>query len=187
MQSFTRAQNIWTVKETFRQQAMKIHSIVLNFCLVTSAGCLGAGYILGGYWLIMPIFLAMAIFWLIMKRRSLFWSASSLLFIDVALAIIGVTINLSIYLMVLGCTTALACWDLTHFRDTMIDNPPFGTDARLERYRLQSLATAVFTGLFLALISMYINLQFPFVVMVFLVLMAMGCLIYGVQYLVRNR
>ena len=164
---------------------MKVHSIILNFCLVTSAGCLGAGYILGGYWLIMPIFLAMATFWVIMKKRSLFWSSSSQLMVYVVLATIGVTLNLSIYLMVVGCTTALACWDLTHFRDTMIDNPPFGTDARLERYRLQSLATAVLTGLFLALISMYINLQFPFGVMALLVLMAMGCLVYGVQYLVR--
>ena len=165
---------------------MKVHSIILNFCLVTSAGCLGAGYILGGYWLIMPIFLAMATFWVIMKKHSLFWSASSQLMVYVVLATIGVTLNLSIYLMVVGCTTALACWDLTHFRDTMIDNPPFGTDARLERYRLQSLATAVLTGLFLALISMYINLQFPFGVTTLLVLMAMGCLVYGVQYLVRR-
>jgi hypothetical protein len=166
---------------------MKIHSIILNVCVVTSAGCLGAGYILGGYWLIMPIFLAMAIFWLIIKRRSLFWSASSLLLIDVALAIIGVTLNLSIYLMVVGCTAALACWDLTHFRYTIIENPPLATDARLERFRLQSLAIAVFMGMSLAFIGAFIKLQFSFGVMVFLVLVAVGCLTYGVQYLVRNR
>jgi hypothetical protein len=166
---------------------MKVHSIILNVCRVMSIGSLGAGYILGGYWLILPVFLAMGIFWLIMNRYSPFWSASSLLLIDVALAVIGVTLNLSIYLMVVGCTTALACWDLTHFRHTMIHNPPLGADVRLERYRLQSLATAVFTGLFLAFISSYINLQFPFGIMVFLVLMTLGCLVYGVQYLVRNR
>ena len=166
---------------------MKIHSIILLVCRVMSVGSLGAGYILGGYWLILPVFLAMGIFWIIMKRRSLFWSASSLLLMGVALAIIGVTINLSIYLMVIGCTATLACWDLTHFRQAITDTPPLGTDARLERYHLQSLATAVFIGLLVALISSYINLQFPFGVMLFLVLMAMGCLVYGVQYLVRNR
>lgn len=166
---------------------MKAHSIILNFCLATSTGCLAAGYILGGYWLIVPVFLAMAIFWIIMKRRSLFWSASSLLMVYVVLSIIGVILNLSIYLMVICCTTALACWDLTHFRQSIAGNPPLETDARLERYRLQSLATAVFTGLFLAWISSYINLQFPFGVMVFFALMAMGCLVYGVQYLARNR
>ena len=68
---------------------MKIHSIVQNFFLLMSVGSLGTGYMLSGYWLIMPVFLAMTIFWIIMKKRSLFWSASSLLLIDLALAIIG--------------------------------------------------------------------------------------------------
>jgi len=166
---------------------MKVHSIILNVCRVMTIGSLGAGYFWGGYWLILPVFLAMGIFWLIMSRYSPFWSSTGLLLIDVALAVIGVTLNLSIYLMVVGCTTALACWDLTHFRHTMIDNPPLATDARLERFRLQSLATAVFMGMSLAFIGAFIKLQFSFGVMVFLVLVAVGCLTYGVQYLVRNR
>lgn len=166
---------------------MKIHSFVLYFCLAISVGSLSAGYISGGYWLILPVFLAMGIFWLTMNRHSPFWSATGLLLIDVVLAIIGVTLNLSVYLMVVGCTAALVCWDLIHFRQAIPDKPPLGTDARWERYHLQSLATAVFTGLFLAFISSYINLQFPFGIMVFFVLMAMGGLIYGVLYLVRNR
>lgn len=166
---------------------MKVHSIIFYVCWVVSVGSLGAGYILGGYWLILPVFLAMGIFWLTLNRHSLFWSTTGLLLIDLALAVIGVTLNLSFYLMVVGCTAALARWDLAHFRHTMIDNHPLATDARLERFRLQSLATAVFTSLFLAFISSYINLQFPFGAMVFLVLMALGCLVYGVQYLIRNR
>lgn len=166
---------------------MRIHAILLNACRVMSLGSLGAGYILGGYWLILPVFLAMGIFWLIMNRHSPFWSAASLLLIDVALAVIGVTLNLSIYLLVIGCTAALAGWDLTHFRYTMIDNPPLGADVRLERSRLQSLAAAVFTGLVLALIGLYINLQFSFGVMVLLVLMAMGGLTFGAQWMWRKR
>lgn len=166
---------------------MKVHSIVLIACRVMSLGSLGAGYILSGYWLILPVFLVMGIFWLIMNRHSRFWPASSLLLIDVALAVIGVTLNLSIYLMVIGCTTALACWDLTHFKHTLIYNPPQGTDARLEKYRLQSLAAAAFTGLVLALISSYINLQFSFGVTVLLVLTAMGFLTFGAQWMWRKR
>ena len=129
----------------------------------------------------------MGIFWLTMNRHSPFWSTTGLLLIDVALAVVGVTLNLSIYLMVVGCTAALACWDLTHFRHTMIDDPPLGADVRLERFRLQSLAVAVFMGMSLAFIGAFIKLQFSFGVMVFLVLVAVGCLTYGVQYFVRNR
>lgn len=166
---------------------MKTHLIILNVCRVISIGSLGAGYILGGYWLILPVFLAMGILWLIMNRYSPYWSASSLLLMEVALAIIGVTLNLSIYLMVIGCTAALAGWDLSNFRQAINDQPPLGTAARLEKTHLQSLGMAVFTGLFLAFISSSINLQFPFGVVIFLVLMAMGGLVYGVQYLVRKR
>ena len=166
---------------------MKVHSIIFYVCWVVSVGSLGAGYILGGYWLILPVFLAMGIFWLTMNRHSPFLSTTGLLLIDVALAVVGVTLKLSIFLMVVGCTAALACWDLTNFRQAITDKPPLGTEVRLEKFHLQSLAMAVFTGLFLAFISSYINLQFPFGAMVFLVLIAMGCLVYGVKYLVRNR
>ena len=136
---------------------MKTHMIVLNFCLVITIGCLGIAYILGGYWLIVPVLLAMAILWMATKGRSEFWSASSLLLIYVLLAVIGLTLNLSIYLMVLGSTTALACWDLIHFRQSIADNPPLEADAQLESYRLQSLGTAVLAGLLLAFISSFVN------------------------------
>ena len=165
---------------------MKVHTVILNLCLLTSAVCLGAGFILGGYWLVLPVFPAMAIFWMIMKRRSQFWLASSLLVAYVILAVIGVTLNLSIYLMILGCAAALACWDLIHFRQSIDDNPPHESDVPLERYRVKSLATVVFTGLLLAFIGSSINLQFSFGVMIFFVLAALGCLIYGVRLMLKN-
>jgi hypothetical protein len=166
---------------------MKTHSIVLNLGLVTTVGCLGIGYILGGYWWILPMLLAMAIFWITTKSRSAFWSASSLLLVYVVLAIIGVTLNLSVYLMVFGCTVALTCWDLLHFGQSPDDNAPHGFDISLERYHLKSLFTAVFTGLLLAFIGSRINLYFSFGAMIFFVLVAMGCLIYGMQFIVKNR
>lgn len=166
---------------------MKVHKIILNICLVTSAGCLGAGYILGGYWLLMPGFLAAVILWMTTKKRSVFWSASSLLLIYVVLALIGVTLNLSIYLMIFGCATALMCWDLTHFKLSIANNLFLKTDVPLARSHLQSLTAAVFSGLLLAFISSYINLQFPFGVISILVLIAMGCLTYNVHHMMKNR
>lgn len=165
---------------------MKTHMIILNFCLVITAGCLGAGYILGGYWWILPVLLAMAIYWITTKSRSTFWSVSSLLVTYVVLAIIGVTLNLSIHLMVLGCTFALACWDLIHFMESIYDNESHEADVPLERYHLKSLVTAVFTGLLLAFIGSSINLHFSFGVMVFFVLLSMGCLTYGVHLMTMN-
>jgi hypothetical protein len=160
---------------------MKSHSIANIICLMISAACLGTGYILGGYWLIMPAFLGMALFWMVMKKRSVFWSASSLLWVYVFLAAIGVTVNLSLPLMVIGITASLASWDLTHFKQGMVGNPRLENKAGLVKHHLQSLATVFGVGLLLALISSSINLQFPFGVMIFLVLLSMGCLTYSVQ------
>jgi hypothetical protein len=165
---------------------MKIHSIIRNVCLVTAAGCLSAAYIVSGYQLIVPTFVAMFIIWIVTKRRWPFWSASSLLLIYVALAIIGVLLKLSIYLMVVGCIASLVWWDLIHFQQSIADNSSREAEVRLETSRVQSLTTVVCIGLFLTFSSSYINLQFSFGAMVFLVLMAMGGLTY-VQYFVRGR
>ena len=166
---------------------MKTHSIVLVFCLVTTVGCLGIGYILSGYWWILPVLLAMGIFWMTTKNRSTFWSASILLVAYVILAVIGVTLNHSIHLTVPGCAAALACWDLIHFRQSIDGTPRHKFDMLLERYCLKSLAIAVVTGLSLAFIGSSINLHFSFGVMVSLVLVAMGCLTYGVHLMTMNR
>jgi hypothetical protein len=166
---------------------MKILSITNDICLMIAAACLATGYILGRHWLIVPAFLIMVLFWMITKKRSIFWSASSLLLVYVFLAAIGVIANLSLSLMVVGCTTALASWDLTHFNHGMRGNPLFEAKGSLEKHHMQSLAVMYGASLLLALISSYINLQFPFGVIVFLVLVAMGCTSYGLQYIKRKR
>lgn len=161
---------------------MKAHTIILGICLVISVGCLGSGYMMNGFWMVIPILSAMAIFWAITKKKPAFWSASGLLMIYIVLAGIGVLINLSIYLMIVGCTSALVCWDLVHFRDGVVDIPSKESLVLLERDRLQSLAAVVVASLMLTLISLQISLQFHFGAIVLLVLMAVGCLTYGLQY-----
>lgn len=165
---------------------MKVHSIILNACLLVSAGCLSIGYILGGYWLISLIFWGMAIFWLFTKKRLAFSLASSFLSIYVFLAAMGVIADLSIPLMVLGCTTALASWDLTIFEQSVVDNPSYKTKVPLEGYHLQSLAVAIFASLLLALVSSYLNLQFHFSIMIFLAVVAVGGITYGMQRIMKQ-
>ena len=94
---------------------MNIHSITYSVCLIISLTSLGVGYILDGNWLIMPAIFVMLILWLITRNRSANWSASRLLFIYVLLAAIGVAVNLSLPLMVIGCTTALASLGIVSF------------------------------------------------------------------------
>lgn len=165
---------------------MKTHSIILNTCLVISSGCLIGGYILSGYWLIVPALLAMTIFWLITKNKSTFWSASSLFLIYVFMAALGVIINLSILLMTTGCITALAWWDLTHFEQSINSNPSSKIAISLERHHLQSLALVIFISFVLTFVSSNISLRFSFGVISVFLLIAIGCLTYGIHHILRN-
>jgi len=166
---------------------MKILSVTNAICFMIAAICLAAGYVWGGYWLIFPAFLAMILFWLVMKRKSFFGTASSLLLVYVFLAVVGVITNLPLPLIVAGSTAALASWDLTIFNHSMSGNRPVELNGPLGKYHMQSLAVMLVASLLLTLISLYLNLQFSFGITVFLVLAAMGCLSYSLQYIIRNR
>jgi len=165
---------------------VKIHLIIKNICLVISIVCLGYAYILAGYWLIMPALAAMVFFWIIMKKWSVIWSASGLLSIYVLLAAIGVVIDLPLILMAVGCISALASWDFVHFDQSMIGNPPIGTVERLAKKHLQSLTAMFGLSLFLTIAGSSFSLRFPFGVVVFLVLLATGCLTYAVKYIKKS-
>jgi hypothetical protein len=88
--------------------------------------------------------------------------------------------------MVIGCTTGLASWDLTRFNQSVVGNPPLETKSSLEKYHLQSLALMFGASLSLELISSSINLRFPFGVIVFLAVIAVGGLTYGIQYISKK-
>jgi hypothetical protein len=165
---------------------MKLHSILLNACLILTTGCLGAGYLLAGYWPILPVLLVIFFFWIFASKRPEFWPASSLLLAYVFLAAIGITADVSSILMMAAGTGALLCWDLVLFNQSIVTGSPPKPNASLEKYHLQWLALAASAGLILALLSSTVNLHLPFVLIVFLVLMTMGCLLYGMQYILKK-
>lgn len=166
---------------------MKVHFMILIICLIISAGSLGAGYIFAGYWLILPVLLAIFLFWIFTRNRWPFWSASSSLLAYVLLASFGVKEGLSSNLMVVASTAALLSWDLLLFNQSIVTNLPPEPKASLEKYHLGSLAVAVSSGFMLALLSSSINLRIPFVGITFLVLMTMGCLVYSMQYIMKKK
>ena len=167
---------------------MKSHStVIIITCLAISSGCLAAGYILAGYWLIFLAFPLLLIAWLLTYKRSTYLSASILLSGYVILASVGIMTELSTVLMVIACTTALASWDLLQIDQSASRYSPDKTNGLLEKYHLNSLALAISTGLILSLTSANISLQFPFVLIAFLVLVAVGSLIYSMQYIVNKK
>ena len=165
---------------------MKSHPIIQRICLLTSIAALGLPFIFAEYWPIVLFFLAMAGFWFIMKKRSAFWSASIVFITFILLAGVGVLANLSTPLMIIACIAALAWWDLTNFRRSIILGQPLETRLLLERDHLQSLVLAISAGLTLAFVSSYLNLQISFVGMVLIVGFTIGGLTYAMHTLEKN-
>jgi hypothetical protein len=141
---------------------------------------LSLAFCLAGYWWIILAVLGMMLFWLLMKGRSIFRTSSALLSIFICLAVLGVTVDLAMPLLLIACAAALAGWDLTNFGQDLIGNQ------RVEKDHLRSLGLAASTGLLLAFFSSSISLRIPFEVTWALVLTAVGSLIYGLQSLRRN-
>ncbi len=165
---------------------MKIDVHIPQLCLAVSIGCLLVGYGLGGYWLILAMLIAMLLFWFLTKNLSAAWPASTLFLSYVFLAVIGVTLKLSVYLMVLGCVSALVYWDLMNFRLDHLITSQSTPDASLEKHHWQSLGIAVLIGLFAMLVGANLNVQLSFGVIVLLVLIVMIGLTYGLHYVAKR-
>ena len=166
---------------------MKSHATLVVSCLLISSGCLAAGYILSGYWLILLAFPLMLITWLLTYKRSTYVSASILLSGYVILATVGIIAELSTALMLIACTMALVSWELLQVNQSVSGYPPGKTIGTREKHHLNSLALATSAGLILSLLSATITLQFPFVVVAFLVLMTLGSLTYSMRYIVNKK
>jgi len=163
------------------------YSIVIIACLTISTGCLTVGYIFAGIWQIVLLFPVLLILWILTYKQSIYLSASILLIGFVILAALGILLDFPVGLMTIACVTALVSWELLLFDQSNAGNSLNNSNFLREKYHLKSLALTVSVGLILALISANVSLRIPFVVFVFLVLLFMGFLIYGVQFVVKKR
>ena len=171
----------------FNLSKTSANSMLIIICLVISTGCLAAGYVLVGYWQTFLIFPLLLILWLLTYKQSSYLSASTCLIGYVILAAVGILLDIPISLMVIACVIALAGWELMLFSQSNKGNLPDNSDVLRKRYHLNSLALTVSAGLTLALISANISLRIPFVVIVSLVLLFVGCLVYAVQNVVKKK
>jgi len=164
---------------------MKLHSIIRAVCLLASIACLALAYVPTGDWLVLLVIPAMLLFWVLTKKRSAFWPASSLLTVYVLLALMGVTRHTPL-LLVIGCVFALAGWDLNDLSLGTVGQGPRGAGAELEMRRLQSLALMTGISVALAAVSLWLRLQLSFGAIVLLVLLVTGCLLYTVHHLRKS-
>lgn len=152
-----------------------------------SALCLLIGFTLVGYWEIIFIIPTTIVYWYFSKKYSHEVVFSILLGAYVILAALGLLLRLSPYLMIIGCSLALLCWESALFSATVLgggglsrqDSQPF------ESLHLRNLLISTSIGLLLGLMGLNIHLHLPFGVVVILALLAVYGFYRGLRYLNR--
>ena len=164
---------------------MALHSLVQLVCIAGSTGCLLLGYALAGNWPVALVLAAVALFWILMSKKSAFWASSGALVAYLGLCVVGILLNCPLPPLVLGSLSTLTWWDLTDSGQGFCSEPPGKFRRLLEKHRLQSLALMIGISLMLEAAGLWLSLQLPFGVILLLVILAMIGILYTVHQL-RN-
>jgi len=162
---------------------MKLRSFLPVIALTMSTLCIAGGYLSAGNIMVLPGMVAMALVWVIVKRSSGFWAASTLFAGYLALAGIGVVDGLSLDLMLAGSIAALAAWDLMRFDLDSSQTPEAKASAKMGRHRLQLLVITLSMGWLSAGLAARIHLSLPFFAILFLAVVAILSLNISLQKL----
>lgn len=162
---------------------MRLSAVLSIGCLLVSLGCLIAAYAAIGRVTIGVGMSVLVLLWIATQKTSHSVAASGLLAVYFLLGVAGVLLQAPVLVIVLGCVAALAAWDLNDLRTTAETDPP--DENGLEKHRLKALALATGVGLASASLATVIRLRLPFGVVALLVLLVLGCILYGVRSLVN--
>jgi hypothetical protein len=142
-------------------------------CLVVSTLCLAAGFTLAGQWLGVLFAILTGPAWWLARKYPVSWLPLICLFGSVCLAATGLLIGSSPLLMICGSGAALAVWDLLFLEAALGSNPSEGQTRQYENKHLQSLALALGFGLSVAILGRLLDLQIPFVLLMFFIAVAL--------------
>jgi hypothetical protein len=144
--------------------------------------CLIIGFGFAGYWEIILFLPAIALYWFFTRKARVGIDLSIILFVYVFLAAIGLLKNVSTYLMIVGCSLALASWESSLFSLQIRDESTSSTNQRLEYLHNKDLIIAIGSGLLIAILGLNVRLYLPFGLIAGLVLLAAYGLYRGFKY-----
>lgn len=149
--------------------------------------CLIVGFGMVGYWEIVLTIPAILIAWNFTRKVARQVVLSNLLVIYVFLAALGSLNKISPYLMLIGCSSALVCWESALFSQRMnIGNGSLHQDSQsFEMLHLRDLFSMTSIGLLLGLMGLNVHMQLPFGVVAGLALLAVIGFYQGLRYLVK--
>ena len=150
---------------------MALRRILFAACLVVSAFCLAAGYGSAGQWVGTALALMTGLAWLLARKYPASGLPLICLLVSIGLAVAGRLTGAPPVLMIGGAGMALAAWDLL-ILDVALGSAALGEQTRAyEASHLRSLALALGSGLLAVFLGRWLQLQLPFLVVVFLVVL----------------
>lgn len=158
--------------------------VLLVISVFVSTVCLGAGYLLSGYWIVLPALLLAWLLWFVFRKRSAFWAASGVFAAYLVLSAAGILLDLSLALMLAVGAASLVTWDLLNFLSSPGQSQ--AVDPLLVKKHLRSLGLAVSGGVMVSLAAALFNFQLSFGLVIVLALVAVGGFVLGVQNLLKN-
>ena len=148
---------------------MSLRKPIFMISLIILVLCLAAGYGIAGKWIGALVAIVLGLAWLLARKNSDPWLLFICLLGSVGLAVAGRLVGATPLLMMLGSAVALAVWDLTYL-DAALRHNSFGEQTRrYENKHIQSLFLALGSGLFVALLARFINMRFPFIIVMVLI------------------
>lgn len=140
--------------------------------ILVGAGSLAWDFYAEGHVSLARWILLAGLLWLVAEIRHIRWAASLGLPICVAVAGLGLWMDLSLGWMLAGALGALFAWDLADFTRRIEVASPEDDIPALTRRHLLRLTIVTAAGLILSLIGMIVHLEFSFEWTAFLALLA---------------
>ena len=141
---------------------MRSSDVAWKAAALISAACLSGACARSQLWALAAIPLPLVVLWLVAKNPGLGFRPALFLSASAAFAALGLHLQLSVPLMLMGAAGALAAWDLSHFADRLKHAVNGEHRVLLQRSHLQSLVAAIASGLLLAFLASVVRLQLSF-------------------------
>jgi hypothetical protein len=141
--------------------------------LLVSTLCLVAGYAIVGQWIGSVMAMLAGFTWLLARKYPFSGLPFLCLFAFIVLAVTGLLTGAPALLMICGSGISLGVWDLLFLDTELGSHSTEGQTKRYESAHLLSLTLALGSGLFVAFLGRFLNLQVPFVVLVLFVALAL--------------
>jgi uncharacterized membrane protein AbrB (regulator of aidB expression) len=163
-----------------------LRKTLILVCGLAALVCLSGGFALKDLWIAAGFVFIPILGLLLANWVSASWLPIVSLISLVGMAAVGLETGAQPYLMILGSSAALACWDQLNLDRRLRDGHDLSRVSGFERKQAGYLAAALGSGLVLAFTGSVLTLQLPFIAILLVAVLILYSLDRVSRYLTKN-